>query len=75
MPADIPIVTYREWLEKFKNKGWKIDLEKLKSSNCNDKVFSIPGLGRKKSKNYPIESVPLIEEAQTEKSVLRLRVN
>jgi len=75
VPADIPIVTYREWLEKFKNKGWKIDLEKLKSGNCNDKVFSIPGLGRKKSKNYPIESVPLIEEAQTEKSVLRLSGN
>ena len=75
VPADIPIVTYREWLKRFENEGWKIDVEKLRSSNCNNKVFSIPGPGRQKSKNYPIESVPLIKEFRADKPVLRITKN
>jgi|TARA_B100000959_G_scaffold277299_1_gene333628 phenylpropionate dioxygenase-like ring-hydroxylating dioxygenase large terminal subunit len=75
VPADLPIITYRAWLDKFKNKGWKIDLEKLKSNSLNNKAYSIPGPGRQQSKNYPIDSVPLVKKSQAERPVLRITKN
>jgi phenylpropionate dioxygenase-like ring-hydroxylating dioxygenase large terminal subunit len=63
VPADAPIIEYRKWLNQFKALGWKIDIEKLRASNANNRVFSIPGPGRNKSKNYPIQTVPTIEAA------------
>jgi hypothetical protein len=62
-------------LDKFKNKGWKIDLEKLKSNSLNNKAYSIPGPGRQQSKNYPIDSVPLVKKSQAERPVLRITKN
>ena len=61
VPADVPIVAYREWLAKFDAAGWRIDVEEFNKLNGKSKAFSIPGPGRNESKDYPIEPIPLIE--------------
>lgn len=70
VPADAPIIEYRKWLNQFEDLGWKIDIEKLRASNANNRVFSIPGPGRKKSKNYPIQTVPLMKKEKSRKDVI-----
>lgn len=70
VPADAPIVEYRKWLNEFRALGWKIDIEKYRESNANNRAFSIPGPGRRKSKNYPIKTVPLIKKEQSKKGVI-----
>lgn len=73
VPADAPIIEYRKWLNRFKALGWKIDIEKLRASNANNRVFSIPGPGRNKSKNYPIQTVPLVKKEKSRKDgILRI---
>ena len=59
VPADAPIVAYREWLAKFDAAGWRIDVEEFNKLNGKSKAFSIPSPGRNKSKDYPIEPIPL----------------
>ena len=70
VPADAPIIEYRKWLNQFEDLGWKIDIEKLRASNANNRVFSIPGPGRNKSKNYPIQTVPLMKKEKSRKDVI-----
>ena len=60
MPADKAIVAYREWLEKFDNAGWRIDLEEFNRRNGKDTAFAIPSPARRESKNWVIETIPLV---------------
>ena len=60
MPADKAIVAYREWLEKFDNAGWRIDIEEFNSRNGKDTAFAIPCPARRESKNWVVETVPLV---------------
>jgi hypothetical protein len=61
VPADAPIVAYREWLAKFDVAGWRINVEEFNRLNGNSRAFSIPSPGRNESENYPIEPIPLIK--------------
>ncbi|MFW2404512.1 MAG: Rieske 2Fe-2S domain-containing protein [Gammaproteobacteria bacterium] len=60
MPADKAIVAYREWLEKFDNKGWRIDWEAFSERNGKDTAFAIPCPDRRTSGNWVLEEVPRI---------------
>jgi len=60
MPADKAIVAYREWLEKFDNKGWRIDWEAFTERNGKDTAFAIPCPDRSTSGNWVLEEVPRI---------------
>jgi hypothetical protein len=60
MPADKAVVAYREWLAKFDDAGWRIDAEEFRRRNGKDTAFAIPCPDRRKSKNWVIESVPLV---------------
>ena len=74
VPADVPIVAYRDWLAKFDAEGWRIDVEKFHRNNGKGKAYAIPGPGRNKSKNYPIDSLPLVEASDdADPAVMRLR--
>jgi phenylpropionate dioxygenase-like ring-hydroxylating dioxygenase large terminal subunit len=61
MPADKPIAAYRSWLEKFDEKGWRIDWAEMKKRHEIDKVYTIPSPGRRTSGNWVLETVPLIK--------------
>ena len=61
MPADKAIAAYREWLARFDDLGWRIDWDEFKRRNGKDTAFAIPSPARRSSKNWVIESVPLIE--------------
>ena len=61
MPADKAVVAYREWLARFDDAGWRIDIEEFKRRNGTDTAFAIPSPGRRQSKNWVIEAVPLVK--------------
>ena len=61
MPADKAIVAYREWLEKFDNKGWRIDVDEFNRLNGKDTAFAIPSPARRTSGNWVLDPVPLIK--------------
>ena len=61
MPADKSIAVYRDWLERFDDMGCRIDWDEFQRRNGKDTAFAIPSPGRRTSKNWVVESVPLIE--------------
>ena len=68
MPADKAIVAYREWLEKFDNSGWRIDMEELSRRDGKDVAFAIPCPDRRTSGNWVLEEVPRITSRVSRKS-------
>ena len=63
LPADLPIVRYREYLKTFCEKGWKIDLKALNEGR-GETAFAIPSPDRRTSGNWVLDSVPLIAGRQ-----------
>ena len=64
MPADKPVVAYRERLQEFEAKGWRINMQQVNENR--DKVaYAIPSPGRRETRNWVIDPVPLIA-AQSE---------
>jgi len=61
MPADKAILAYREWLQKFDNKGWRIDIEAFNETNGKAAAFAIPSPARKTSGNWVLDELPLIK--------------
>ncbi len=71
MPADKAIVAYREWLEKFDDMGWRIDLNEFNQRNGKDTAFAIPCPDRRTSGNWVIEEVPRIKNRAERKKIER----
>jgi hypothetical protein len=69
MPADKAIVAYRDWLEKFDDMGWRIDIDALKERNGKDTAFAIPSPARRESGNWVIEEVPRIGSREQRKKI------
>jgi phenylpropionate dioxygenase-like ring-hydroxylating dioxygenase large terminal subunit len=61
MPADKAILAYREWLQKFDNKGWRIDIETFNRRNGKAVALAIPSPARKTSGNWVLDTLPLIK--------------
>ena len=73
MPADKGVVRYREWLERWGDRGWRIDVETLRAKR-GDIAFAIPSPARRTSGNWVVDPVPLLpaieeESASTPKSI------
>ncbi|MGI9309339.1 MAG: Rieske 2Fe-2S domain-containing protein [Gammaproteobacteria bacterium] len=62
MPADKAIVAYRDWLEKFDNNGWRIDVEEFHKRSGKETAFAIPSPARRKSKNWVLEEIPRVKD-------------
>jgi phenylpropionate dioxygenase-like ring-hydroxylating dioxygenase large terminal subunit len=60
MPADKAVVAYREWLQKFDDRGWRIDWDEFTRRNGKDTAFAIPSPRRRNSGNWVLEPVPLL---------------
>ncbi len=69
MPADKAIVAYRDWLEKFDNMGWRIDMDEFGKRNGVDMAYAIPCPARRTSGNWVLEEVPLIESRAERKKI------
>jgi hypothetical protein len=59
LPADLPIVRYREFLKDWDQRGWRIDMHKLKALE-GDVAFAIPCPGRRTSKNWVLDEIPTL---------------
>jgi phenylpropionate dioxygenase-like ring-hydroxylating dioxygenase large terminal subunit len=57
VPADRPIVRYREYLKDWEKKGWRIDMKKLRELR-GDVAFAIPCPERRSSKNWILDEIP-----------------
>jgi len=60
MPADKAVVAYREWLQKYDDAGWRIDLDAFHARNGKDTAFAIPSPARRESKNWVLEPIPVM---------------
>ena len=56
--VDKPIYAYREFLERFDKKGWRIDRKKFEQER-GDIAFAIPSPARREEKNWILDTIPL----------------
>jgi phenylpropionate dioxygenase-like ring-hydroxylating dioxygenase large terminal subunit len=68
MPSDKAVVAYREWLTKFDDAGWRIDVEEFNRKNATDTAFAIPSPARRTSKNWVLEPIPLTKNRAERKA-------
>ena len=59
VPSDKPAVKYREFLQEWENRGWRIDLATLCELRGNQAV-AIPSPQRRTEKNWVLDTVPLV---------------
>jgi len=71
MPADKAIAAYREWLEKFDDMGWRIDVDEFNARNGKDAALAIPCPDRRNSGNWVIEEIPRIKNRAERKKIER----
>jgi phenylpropionate dioxygenase-like ring-hydroxylating dioxygenase large terminal subunit len=57
VPADKPIVHYREMLKDWEKRGWRIDVKKLNELR-GDEAVAIPSPQRRTEKNWVLAEVP-----------------
>jgi phenylpropionate dioxygenase-like ring-hydroxylating dioxygenase large terminal subunit len=58
-PGDKAVVRYREYLQDWEKRGWRIDLKTLQETE-GDIAWAIPCPGRRESGNWVLESIPLV---------------
>ncbi|MGI9289775.1 MAG: Rieske 2Fe-2S domain-containing protein [Gammaproteobacteria bacterium] len=58
--SDGAVTRYRECLQEWTEKGWRIDMKSLKEQR-GDRAFAIPSPARRTEKNWVQKAIPLIE--------------
>jgi len=53
---------YRKHLDEWESRGWRIDLKKLRAT-AGDVAYAIPCPGRRESKNWVLDPIPLLPGA------------
>jgi len=61
-PADKPIVRYREFLQEWEDKGWRIDQQAFRAQR-GDIAFAIPSPDRREHKNWVLDPMPMLPGA------------
>jgi phenylpropionate dioxygenase-like ring-hydroxylating dioxygenase large terminal subunit len=69
MPSDKAVVAYRDWLEKFDDKGWRIDRREFAARSGKDTAFAIPCPDRRTSGNWVLEAIPTIKSRAERKKI------
>jgi phenylpropionate dioxygenase-like ring-hydroxylating dioxygenase large terminal subunit len=57
--GDECVGAYRKHLRAWENRGWRLDWQKLRE-NAGDVAYAIPSPGRRLSKNWVLDAVPLV---------------
>ena len=64
MPADRIIAQYRDKLDEFERKGWRIDMVRLKKDlERGNVIYAIPSPARRETKGWVLEATPLVAAA------------
>ncbi len=63
-PADKPILAYRKYLKGWEQRGWCVDQQSMREQRGNV-AFAIPSPGRRKSKSWVLDTVPLVPASET----------
>lgn len=59
MPADKVILQYRDKLDEFESRGWRIDMDALRAARQRgDVVFAIPSPARRETNAWVLDEVP-----------------
>ena len=58
LPQDKPVVRYRQFLQQWEDRGWRIDQRAFRDQR-GDVAFAIPSPERREHKNWVIEEMPL----------------
>jgi hypothetical protein len=67
MPADKVIYLYRDSLDEWTRRGWRIDTEAMRQAEARgDMVFAIPSPARRETRGWVLESVPLVPPSPVE---------
>jgi phenylpropionate dioxygenase-like ring-hydroxylating dioxygenase large terminal subunit len=64
LPADKPILRFRERLKHWEYKGWRIDVDEMRRVN-ERAVTAIPSPARREDKNWICDPVPLFPRRET----------
>lgn len=59
VPADRPLVRYREYLREWDARGWRIDVKRLNDTR-NDVAYAVPCPGRRTSGNWILDAIPTL---------------
>ena len=62
-PSDKVILMYREKLKEWESRGWLIDFDRLERDS-RKVAYAIPGPGRRDSKGWVLDPVPLADGEQ-----------
>lgn len=62
MPGDEFVVRYREHLKEWDERGWRIDMQKLRE-NEGDVAYAVPCPARRESGNWVLDPVPTVSPA------------
>ncbi len=67
LPTDGAVIRYRQYLKRWRDMGWRIDLKALRAQR-GDKAFAIPCPERRTTGNWVLSPVPLIPAAKDTKA-------
>jgi phenylpropionate dioxygenase-like ring-hydroxylating dioxygenase large terminal subunit len=59
VPADRPLVRYREFLREWDSKGWRINVKELEETR-NDVAYAIPCPERRTTGNWILDTIPTL---------------
>ncbi len=59
VPADVPILAYRDKLAEWNNNGWRIDTDTV-NSNRKKVAYAIPSPARRRHKGWVLDPIPLL---------------
>jgi phenylpropionate dioxygenase-like ring-hydroxylating dioxygenase large terminal subunit len=62
LPQDKPVVRYRQFLQEFEDRGWRIDRRAFREQ-AGDAAMAIPSPERRTSKNWVLDELPLMSAA------------
>ena len=70
MPADKCILQYRDKLDEFEAKGWKLDMAAIHAARARgDTIFAIPCPARRETNAWVLDEAPRVAPRQPEKQV------
>jgi len=70
MPADKCILQYRDKLDEFEARGWRLDMDGIrKAKEKGDVIFAIPCPARRETNAWVLDEAPRVTPQPSEKQV------